>query len=203
MPLLNQSQFGNKFLAIPKMAGIFVAQLAAATGADGNNLNLSVALGVDDIITDAVRATLESSAPLIRITWNTESMLVPMAGGVLKTLVPLHLFFMYYFGVPSTDVLPPEFVSLRDQHIAWNMEYLKDKIVGPNTSIGFTAAQHQDDSGSNFWWWPNGEQNALLEHEVPFNIFGVNTPILPSSGFACSRLDISVMVKNHCTFTAP
>ncbi len=202
MPVLNQNNFGTTFIAIPKMAEIFRAQLEAATGVS-DKLNQSCKLGVDAILKDAIEGRVpEVACPCVRITWNSEQFLMPGTGGVLHTIVTLHLFFLYNIGKQSVSVLPVEFTALREQHIAWNLEYLKNKSVLPNNGIGFTDAQRKDDSGQYFWWWPDGVQLAPVQHETPFEVFGITEAVNPSSGFACSRVDINVVVKNHCTFNA-
>jgi hypothetical protein len=199
MPLLDHGNFGTKFVAVPRMAEIFRAQLAGAVGLKGN-LNQSVKFA-DQILRDAIEGKpLESAMPCIRIAWTNQSLLIPGSGGVLNSTVTLHLFFLYSYGKPSTSILPMEFMSLREQHIQWNLEYLKNIYVGPNTTIGFTTEQQKDDSGKRFWWYPpdGAGQEAPLQHETPFDIFNVTVPMSP--GFACSRLDLQVSVLNHCTF---
>lgn len=199
MPLLDQGNFGTKFVAVPRMAEIFRAQLSGAIGVKGK-LNQSVKLA-DQILKDAIEGKpLESEMPCIRIAWTNQMLRIPGVGGVLDSLVTLHLFFLYNYGKQAASVLPMDFMSLREQHIAWNLEYLKNKEVGPNTSIGFEKSQQRDDAGSKFWWYPpdGSTQEAPLQHETPFDIFNVAVPMSP--GFACSRLDLNVIVKNHCTF---
>ncbi len=199
--LLDQNNFGSAFIAIPKMVEVFRAQLEGAQGVV-TKLNQSVELA-DSVLKDAINGKpLESMLPCIRIAWTNQTLLVPGSGGVLNSNVLLHLFFLYDYGVPSLDVAPMEFSSLREQHIAWNLEYLKWQRVGPNSTIGFTDAQRKDDAGQTFWWYPpdGTGQDAPLQHEVPFDIFNVVTRMSP--GFACTRLDLRVEVKNHCTFNS-
>ena len=199
MPLLNPVTLGNAFASVPRMAAIYRRQLEVSIGASGT-LNQSCKLGVDALLKDASGESItESNCPYVRISWDTEGFLVPSVGGVLFATVNLHLFFVMYFGKPGGTVLPVDFVSLREQYIAWNMEYLKERQVGPNAAIGFTAAQQQDDAGQRFWWL-SGEQVAPVNHQTPFDIFGFTTPIPVSSGFTVSRVDYVVTVRNHATF---
>ena len=79
------------------------------------------------------------------------------------------------------------------------MEYLKERQVLPNASVGFLPAQWQDDAGKRFWWL-SGDQTAPANHQTPFDCFGITTPIPVSSGFTVSRVDYKVTVLNHCTW---
>lgn len=178
---------------------VYRQQLEQAVGT-GGKLSRSVKLGVDELLRDAIGESIsEASCPYIRISCDTESALIPSVGGAINTTVNLRIFFVMCFGKPGGLVTLVDFVSLREQYVAWNMEYLKEQQVGPNSSIGFVPAQWQDDAGKRFWWL-TGDQQAQINHQTPFDVFGITKTIPASSGFTVSRLDYKVTVRNNATW---
>ena len=134
------------------MMEVYRQQLEQARGVSGK-LNQSVGLGVDSLLQDAIGESIsEVNCPFIRLSCDTQGLLIPSIGGVLNSTVNLRIFFVMSFGKPGGTVIPNNFDSLRDQYIAWNLEYLKERELLPNASIGFLPAQWKDDAGKRFWW---------------------------------------------------
>ena len=183
---------------------IIRVQLDGAQGIK-SRLNVSCRVGIDAILADAIDGKLpEASLPCIRMVFGTSSYkLASNAGVALYKTVNLNLFFLYYVGHRTGTVLPTKFSDLRDRHIRDNLTYLQlQGSDGDSDGVGLIKSQFQDDAGKTFWWWPNGEQDVNQEDETPFDVLGINLPINPSSGMACSRVDLQFMVKNHATFNS-
>jgi len=190
---------------VPKAIEIIRAQLHGARGIRAK-LNQSCKIATDAILADAINGKLqERDLPFIMLTYGTSAdTMASNAGVILHRRVNINLFFVFYTGMKGGSVLPQRFTELRDRHIDATLEYLRDRQKPPAPiTVGMTPEQHLDDSTPKrhvFWWWPDGLQDVHREHETPFDIFGVNLPGDPSSGKACSRVDIQIMVKNHATF---
>lgn len=169
-----------------------------------SSLNVSCKLGIDAILADAIDGKLpEANLPCIRIAYaTTVHKMASNAGVVLWKLVHLHLFFLSYHGKHGGSVLPQRFTELRDRWITENLNYLKNKNVLPRDSIGIDVSKFKDDAGNVFWRWPDGEQDMPQEDETPFDVLGIGVPINPSSGMACSRVDLALWVKTNATFNS-
>lgn len=203
MPSLNGNNLpksGVKF-ALEKIR----AKLDGAQGLNSSKLNSGgCKIGLDAILHDAIdQRILETMVPCLRIVADTSAYeFVSNAANAVNSIVPISVFFFYYVqGYTQPSVLPSDFVDLRDRHIRWNIEYLKNKHVLPNNTIGFDPSDYTDDAGKIFWWWPNGEQTAQVTHNANYEVGGVVVPIALPSNFTCSRLDFSIIVSNHPTFS--
>lgn len=200
MPQLNPNNL--PFSPAVRAVKIIRDQWRGATGIFGN-LNRSVEFGVDALLKDSIeQRQLETAMPCIRIVAQTDSYLMASnAGSAVNSTIPLSAYFMYYFGNPQSSVLPVEFVDLRDRHIRWNLEWLKDKKVKPFDSIGLDPEQKKDDAGANLWWWTGGTQDVQITHDVDLQEMGISVAFSAANGFTCSRVDFSITVMNHATFT--
>lgn len=199
MPLLNKKNLP------PSPIAKAIARIGAAlTSAQGllSRLNQTCAIGMDAMLRDAIEQRMqEKDMPAVRVTYQSGmGRLIGNAGTMEKTAVMVRIFFIYATGVQTLGPLPADFVDLRERHIRWNLEQLKRKAVKPNDSIGLDESAFKDDGGNEFWWYTNGDQDFPIEHEVPFEVYGLTIPMPP--GFACSRADISITVKNHATFNS-
>lgn len=206
MPQLNARNLPPS--PVPRMIEVLRSTLAEAKGLNGP-LNNSVLVGSDAVLKDANEATptesgaLGRNAPYIRIAYETS--LYEMSGysNIAKwSTVDVNLYFVYYIGKNAASVLPVEFTALRDQHIRWNIEHLKDRVVRPPTDIGIAIERRLDSIGNQYWMMPDSEPSIRIEHERPLEFLGITVPIPASSGFACSRADFQIKVMNHPTFTS-
>jgi hypothetical protein len=202
MPELDGSNLNPS--SASKAIEVIRGQLAGAMGIK-TKLNVSGLVGIDAILADAIDGKLpEGNLPCIRMVFQTSAdEMASNAGVILYRKILINLFFLYSVGHRAGTVLPTKFTDLRDRHINDNLTYLQlQGSDGNPTGIGLTKAQFKDDAGNQFWWWPDGEQTVNREHETPFDVMGINLPVNPSSGMACSRVDLSIMVKNHATFNS-
>lgn len=198
MPLLNANNLPVHPLS--KAVEVVRKQLAGARGLIGP-LNTHVVVGIDSVLTDAMEGRpFETKLPSISICYPVEAYQTDgNAGGMLFQEVTLQLYFLYYFGVPQSNVLPSHFTDLRDRHIRWNLEYLKDQGVKPNDTIGLPRSVFLDDAGMQYWQWPGGNR-VTVDHDTPFQYLNQSVQLMPSSGFACSRVDLQMLIRNHNVF---
>lgn len=206
MPQLNANNLPPS--PVPRAIEVIRGVLEGAMGLN-SKLNNSVLIGTDAVLKDAngltptEAAKLSQNAPYIRIAYETGLFSISGNSGVaVYSIVDVNLYFVYYIGKPAASVLPVEFASLRDQHIRWNIEHLKNKEVRPRTDIGIPESQRLDDAGNQYWMFPDSEPKIPVEHETPLDLLRISVPIPISSGFACSRADFQIKVMNHPTFTA-
>ncbi len=201
MPSLNANTLPKSGVAVALER--IRAKLDGAQGLSGK-LNQSVKRGLDAMLHDAMeQRILETQMPCLRIEADTSQYeFVSNAANAVNSTIPISIFFFYYVqGYTQPTVLPSDFVDLRERHIRWNIEHLKNKHVLPNNSIGFEPSDYADSSGKIFWWWPNGEQTAAVTHNANYEVNGIVVPIPLPTNFTCSRLDFSIVVSNHCTFS--
>ena len=181
-----------------KAVEVIRARMASATGLQ-SVLQKTVKLGIDAIQKDAMEGKLTPEMmTCARIVWKADAYsTAPNAAAAVATRVPMSVFFFYDTGINSPSVLPSEFVDLRERHLRWNIEYLKNLNVLPYNTVGLSRANHADDSGENYWWWPD-DLVFNIEHDQPFNIY--DQAITLPAWCSCSRLDFTILVKNHATF---
>ncbi len=187
MPLLDGG--GLPVAPIEVYVEVVRNQLANAQDTNGKPLNQSVTLGIDTVMADAIKGQPNYDAvPCIRILFPVESYYTDAStGSMMWQIVPLQLYFLYTFPKGNT-LLPDSFTTLRDRHIRWNLEYLKEQRVKPNNSIGLTFDIN--------WKWVSG-QVVTIDHDTPFRYLDETVRVRPSSGFTCSRVDMSMQVRNH------
>lgn len=169
-------------------------QLRAAE--DGSSvplvINASVEIGIDAILNDYIAGiTIESLCPAARIGYEANDYHFDAASGGAPWITAIvSIFFVYYVGVPSTDVSSSSFQTLRDAHILRNLNYLKRRIVAPYDTIGFLE--------SDMLGWKFVEnQIARVEHDVELQL-GDKT-FRMTGDFRCSRLDLEILVGNYST----
>ena len=196
MPLLNINNL--PISPASKAIEIIRARLAAAQGI-GGTLNQSVKTGVDAMIKDAQeQAMKDSQMPCARIVYKTTDYnAASNAGAAVQQIVPVYIFFFYYYGKNAGSVLPVHFTDAREAHLRWNFEYLKNLNVLPYNTVGISEAQHEDDAGEIFWNYPE-PLTFHIEYDTPFDIFDL--ALTMPEGMNCCRLDFSIRVRNHATF---
>jgi hypothetical protein len=153
-------------------------------------LNESVLLGMDAVFYDAIEERpLESEMPAIRIFHSVNEHNIENESGVVLWLnVSLNLYFLYYLGIGSTALPGESFQRMREQHIRWNLHHLKQRKATSQDTIGIQQAP-------NSWKWL--PQRAVCDHDTPLKYLDSSIQIRPSSGFSCSRIDLSFMVRNY------
>ena len=196
MPLLNPHDL--PISPASRAIEVIRSVLAAAKGVAGT-LNQSVKTGVDAMIKDAQeQAMKDSQMPCARIVYKTTDYNAGSnAGAAVQQIVPVYIFFFYYYGKNTGTVLPVHFTDAREAHLRWNIEYLKNLNVLPYSTIGISLAQHQDDHGEIFWNYPD-PLNFHIEYDTPFDIFDL--ALTMPDGMNCCRLDFPIRVRNHAYF---
>lgn len=159
--------------------------LMLAVDKAGQPLFAQVKRGVDAELLDSYfKAPGEDVCPLVMLhTWN-EQEVSAQGGGRIYTPYTVSLYFLYYFGIPSTFFVPTPFAQQRRRHIAAAMKAIEMQSGG-NQSANIPA--------SHGWKWDTSRA-SVIDYRSPFEYFGGSIIVPPSSGYNCVRVDRPISV---------
>lgn len=129
----------------------------------------------------------EAVCPLVMLQTWVEQETSSQGGGRAHTDYMMSLFFLYYFGVPSSDpgYQPAllSFVQQRRRHLTAAMRAIEMQ-TGGNTSAMIPVSPH--------WKWDTS-RTALFDYATPFRHFG-RPDYEVKGGYNCVRVDRPISV---------
>lgn len=157
------------------------------TGANSQKLfaENGVKRGVDAELLDSYfKNPGQDVCPLVMLQTWTEQERSAQGGGRINTDYMMSLYFLYYFGVPSTAFVAIEYVKQRRRHLTAAMKAIEMQ-TGGNTSAKIPVSPH--------WKW-NTSQNTIFDYMTPFQYFGGSIVVPPTSGYNCVRVDRPISI---------
>lgn len=153
-------------------------------------LNESVALITESTLEFPIK---ETQCPAIRMRWKVAEYLTDASAHCMVAVrVELSYFFIYYYGQNNGN-FTQDFLSMRESHIRWNLEHLKQKGVKPNPEIGITMPTNQ-------WKFWEGYR-VTIDHKPPLEDIDEalrrKWEALLLEGYTITRADDMIRVHNH------
>ena len=141
--------------------------------------------GVDAELLDSYFARPgEDVCPLVMLQTWVEQERSAQGGGRINTDYMMSLYFVYYFGVPSTQFVFNSYVQQRRRHLTACMKAIEMQ-TGGNATATIPVSPH--------WKW-NTSQQSVFDYISPFQHFGGMITIPPSSGYNCVRVDRPISI---------
>ena len=150
------------------------------------NLFQSVSAGIDAVLQSAIVANPSpSECPLMRIFYDPSDIVYQNTQNVvLFQDIPLQCYILFALDYPS-----PSFQELREDYFTTLLDWIKYDCFGDGR--GFKKQP--------FWAFDANKPTITLTHDTQLRYLGKTINITPSSDFSCSRIDLSVRIKNYVT----
>lgn len=164
-----------------------VTALRGAVDNNGVNINVTVDLGFDAEIADAIMVNPQPDMmPLVRLNiWQDDETLA-MGGGPVWAKFYLSLYFYYYFGVPSLDPVYSSFVTLRRRHLALCMRAIM--FPQPGVTSGIPTKRK--------WKWDSSLPRSI-DYVAPFKYLDRKSIYdygYLKQGYNCTRMDCPILI---------
>lgn len=162
---------------------------ALKSSVDLNNQPLfaenGVQRGVDAELLDSYfRTPGQDVCPLVMLQTWVEQEVSAQGGGRIHTDYMMSLYFLYYFGVPSTAFVAIQYVQQRRRHLTAAMKAIEMQ-TGGNTTARIPVSSH--------WKWDTS-RSAQFDYTTPLENSGNNIVVPPSSGYNCVRVNRPISV---------
>ena len=141
--------------------------------------------GVNAEILDAMfRTPNEAMCPLVMLQTWVENEVSAQGGGRIHTDYMMSLYFVYYFGVPSTQFVAIDYVQQRRRHLTAAMKAIEMQ-TGGNLTATIPVSRH--------WKWDTSKESTFT-YDYSFENMGTTVPVPPGSGFNCVRVNRPISV---------